>query len=647
MPSDDSDSIEDLKKSLYSRSTPDIRTRRRFRVRPEENDLPKDWEKPAEKTDESKLNAAYRDHSMSFFTKMLIGSAVFFLVCLGIGAYLFFNGSNLISANNLDITVNGPVSIAGGTPFSFVVAVTNKNNVKLTTVDLEADFPTGSVDPTNTANEQKTYQTLMDDISPDGITQRTVNADLYGQENSTKEIVLKVFYQVPGSNATFEKDQTYDVLVSSSPLNLSVSSFSQVTAGQKFDMNVTLTSNSQSTIKGVLLNAVYPFGYSFISSNQTPLSDNATWNVGDISPGQSKTITISGTLQGNNQDSLVFHFIAGAAAAGSPSVISTEYIDTSETITLQKPFMTATLSFGQNDTSGTGNYIGQFGKPITATISWFNNLPDAVNDAQIQLQFSGNAFNPASVSANGGFYNSANDEITWDKTNTPDLQSVPAGGSGSAVFTFTPQDLGTPSVPILNPNIGLSVSIDGQRTSESDVPQSLSESVSRSVEVASNVSLSAQALYTTGPFTNSGSFPPKAQATTTYTIVWTVGNSSSAVSGASVSATLPEDVTWMSEVSPQSEDIEYDSGSRTVTWNVGTLATYLGQNGQQPRQVSFQVGLEPNITDVGNPLTLVNPATLSAKDNFTGVTVYGNWGALTTRLSTDPGFQSGDDLVTK
>ena len=646
MPSD-SDSIEDLKKSLYSRATSDIRTRRRFRASPEETDVPKDWAHASEDADAEKLTTAYRDHSMSFFTKILIGSAVFFLLCLGIGAYLFFNGSNLISANNLDIAVNGPISIAGGTPFSFGVAVTNGNNVKLTTVDLEVDFPTGSVDPTNTTSEQKTYETLMDDINPGGVTQRTVNADLYGQENSTKEIVVKVFYQVPGSNATFEKDKAYDVLISSSPLNLSVTSFSQVTAGQKFDMTVNLTSNSQSTIKDVLLNVVYPFGYSFVSSDQAPLADKATWNVGDIQPGQSKTITMSGILQGQDQDSRVFHFIAGASESGSPAVIGTEYTDTSETVTLQKPFITAALSFGQGDGPGTGDYISQFGKPITATISWFNNLPDAISDAEIHLVFSGNAYDKGSVSANGGFYDSSNDEITWDKTNTPALESIPAGGSGSVVFSFTPQDVGTAAIPVSDPSVGLSISIDGQRTSESNVPQSLTESVSRSVKISSSVALSAEALYTDGPFTNSGPFPPKAEATTTYTIVWTIGNSSNTVSGASISSTLPENVTWLGFVSPQSENVEYDTSSRTVTWNAGTLASYLGQNGQTPRQVSFQVALHPSVTDVNQAPTLLNPSALSATDNFTGATVYSSWGALTTRLSTDPGFQSGDDLVTQ
>jgi hypothetical protein len=376
------------------------------------------------------------------------------------------------------------------------------------------------------------------------------------------------------------------------------------------------------------------------------LADKATWNVGDIAPGKSKTVTISGALQGQDQDSRVFNFIAGAANANSPSVISTEYTDTSETVTLQKPFITTTISFGSNDT-GAGDFVGQFSKPINATISWFNNLPDTVSNAEIHLQLSGNAFDKASVSSNGGLYDSASGEITWDKTNTPALESIPASSSGSITFAIEPQDLGTLAIPITNPSIDLSISVDGQRTSESNVPQALTESVSRSIKIASSIALSAQALHTTGPFINSGPFPPRAEATTTYTIIWTIANSSSAVSGAQISATLPENVTWLGPISPQSENVQYDANSRTVTWNAGTLTAYLGQNGQQQRQVAFEVSLYPNITNVGNPLTLVNPATLSAADNFTGITVYSSWGALTTRLSTDPGFQDGDDLVTK
>ena len=270
------------------------------------------------------------------------------------------------------------------------------------------------------------------------------------------------------------------------------------------------------------------------------------------------------------------------------------------------------------------------------------------HDAQIHLQFSGNAFDKASVSANGGFYDSANNEITWDKTNTPALESVPAGGSGSIVTSVLCRTISA-RPPRQSPIRALTCpfrSMDrGHRRAMCRNP--CSESVSRSVKVASSVALSAQALYTTGPFINTGPFPPGPKPPRHTRLSGLSAILPPRFPVRSVSATLPENVTWMGTVNPQSENVQYDSGSRTVTWSVGTLAAYLGQNGQQPRQVAFQVGLQPNITDVNNPLNLVNPATLSATDNFTGVTVYGNWGALTTRLSTDPGFQTGDDMVTK
>jgi len=69
------------------------------------------WAEPEEDQAPAHLNDEYEDHSMSFFTKLLIGSAVFCVIAIGIGAYLFLNGSNLISANNIAIVISGPVSI--------------------------------------------------------------------------------------------------------------------------------------------------------------------------------------------------------------------------------------------------------------------------------------------------------------------------------------------------------------------------------------------------------------------------------------------------------------------------------------------------------------------------------------------------------
>jgi hypothetical protein len=130
----DSDSIEDLKKIAFIRARPpDVRTRRRFSCSSRgKTDLRKRLgTSPPETKEEPKLK-----HCVSwtiqclFFTKILLGFGGFsFLICLGVGAYLFFQWArNLISAKQSRHHCQRPgFRLPGGhAHFSFNVQVTNK-----------------------------------------------------------------------------------------------------------------------------------------------------------------------------------------------------------------------------------------------------------------------------------------------------------------------------------------------------------------------------------------------------------------------------------------------------------------------------------------------------------------------------------------
>jgi hypothetical protein len=147
MTSEDKSKIDELKKSLYSRTSPEIRRKRRLHfMRGEDtSEVSTDWEHPQDNPLHTELNDQYENHSISFFKKLLLGSVAFFLLAVGLGAYFLLNGSNIISANNIDVIVNGPVTIAGGDPLSFNIQVVNKNNIKLQQVDMSVEFPAGTV----------------------------------------------------------------------------------------------------------------------------------------------------------------------------------------------------------------------------------------------------------------------------------------------------------------------------------------------------------------------------------------------------------------------------------------------------------------------------------------------------------------------
>ncbi|MEY2664816.1 MAG: hypothetical protein RIT04_624 [Candidatus Parcubacteria bacterium] len=643
----DKSKIEELKKSLYSRTAQDIRPKHAVHFHQQEFEVKTGWDEPQKILDDAQsvqteLNDHYEDHSMSFFTKLLIASGIFFLIALGIGGYLVLNGSNIVSANNVDIQVSGPVSVAGGDPLSLGVQVVNKNNVELTVVDLTVDFPDGTANPDDVSKSLTTYQQLMDDIAPGGMSQKTVRAALFGEENSKKEILVKVQYRVPGSNAIFYKEKTYEVLISSSPLSIKVDSYGEVNSGQEFDTTVTLTSNSKDILKNLVLKGTYPTGFTFISSNLQTSGNNATWKIGDLPPKSKKTIVIKGRLDGQDDEDRIFRFISGAASAKNDKTIGTQYIAGMNEVKIKKPFLSVGVELDGDSTNET--HISSFDNPIEVEVSWFNNLESSVIDGEIHVKLSGNAFDKVAVSPGQGFYQSANNEIIWNKITTPDLSTIDAGGSGKVIFTVTPKNPKNSVRPITNPEMNISVSVKGNRISEANVPEAISSSASRHIAIAPDVNISGQIVRSIGPFVNTGPIPPQAEKETTYTVLWTVYNTSSDASNAQVVATLPAYVKWGGKVSPEDEAVTFNSVNGQVTWNIGNVPAYTGSSATK-KTVAFQVILTPSVAQVGAELTLINQATLTATDNFTGVSLKSTQEARGTALGSDPAFKTGDERV--
>ncbi|MBI5126374.1 MAG: hypothetical protein HZA80_01245 [Candidatus Taylorbacteria bacterium] len=639
----DQSKIEALKKGLYSRNAPDVRHKHHAGLEEDHYDVKTDWEHPQEPVEEVRLNEEYEDHHMSFFTKLLIASGIFFVLALGVGAYLFFQGSNMVSANNVDIMIEGPVSVSGGEPLGFQVQVYNKNNIKLELVDLTVEFPAGTADPDDSTKELRRFREFMDDINPGGVSQKTVRAILYGEENSRKQVKVRVEYRVKGSNAINYKEKDYEVAITSAPINISISSFKEVNSGQEFEMAVQVTSNSQEVLKNILLKAVYPFGYTFISSDVKPIYDNATWKIGDLPPKGKRTIKIKGRIDGQDDEERVIRFALGVQSIKSDKIIGTEFVTTAQNILVKKPFLSTEVAFDGDTTIQ--EYVSQFNNQVQVEISWFNNLPTSVIDGEIRVKLSGSAFDKASVSPDQGFYRSAENEIVWNKITSKSLASIGAGESGRVSFRITPRNLSTQARQVINPDIGIDVSVKANRVSDgSNVPQVIASTVKKKIKVGSSASLASQVLYSTGPLTNTGPFPPKAETPTTFTVLWTIYNTSSNISNAEVRSSLPAYVKWVDKVAPSNENIVYNPVDGSIIWKAGSIAANTGTDANK-RQVAFQISLTPSVSQVGQSPVLINEAVFSAIDQFTNTQIETNLSGQTTELQDDSRYAGNGGAV--
>ena len=646
MPSpDDKSHIDELKKSLYSRTVPDVQTRRKLRFDSNISDIKTSWDDVNKKVTESvNLNENYKDHSMSFFTKLFVFSIIFCAIAVGIGAYLFWNGSNLISADNIELSISGPVSISGGEPVTFDITAINKNKIELELVDMSIDFPVGTTDPNNSTQILKNYRKLIGNIPTGGIVHESVRATIFGEENLQKQITVNLTYGVKGSTSTFTKTKTYDVLINSSPINFTVSSFKEITSGQEFDMKVEVTSNSQETLRNIILKGIYPFGYSFVSSSLVPIGDKSTWSLGDIPPGGKRVFTIKGSLIGEDNDLRAFHFSIGSQSLENRNMIGTQYMALEQDVIIQKPFIT--LDVDIDGDQGTKDHVGRLGQNSNVTIKWFNNLPTIVSNMKITAKIGGSVYDKTTVVSNNGYFDSRTDTITWSQQTNPDLASIGPGESGSVTFSIIPKNPKVAGNTVSNPSISINTSVSGNRTQETNVPLVVTSSMNRNIIVSSNVVLSGRVVRTVGPFANSGMIPPKVDQSTTYTVIWNIDNTLNPVKDVSVKATLPPYVKWLDTISPVSEDVTYDQNTGLVTWNVGSVnANTTGSSVK--KELAFQISFTPSITQAVTAPTLVNQAVLSAVDSFTNAQLESNQDLLGTRFSTDPAYKQGDEIVLK
>ena len=194
---------------------------------------------------------------------------------------------------------------------------------------------------------------------------------------------------------------------------------------------------------------------------------------------------------------------------------------------------------------------------------------------------------------------------------------------------------------VKNPYIGLKVTMSGERTGRDGGKISSIEDVI--IKIAPVVNLAVKSFRNTGPFSNTGAIPPKADTESTYTINWVLTNTTSDLKSTVVKASLPPGVSWKGEISPSSEKITYDPNTRMVTWDIGNVLAGTGFT-NSAKQVYFKVGIVPSLSQVGSMPDLATQIRVTSVDTHTGSDIKLNGTSATTRFS-DTSFSSGQDVV--
>jgi hypothetical protein len=272
--------ISKLQEGLYSRGGQDITKSDRPAFSPHRENLvtpSTPWKEDPILTEGLKEEYV-EPKKMSFFTKIFLASIAFFLVASGIAVYVLSGGFNVISSKNVDISVQGLISIAAGEELSLDIIVANNNSAALEQGELFVEYPPGTRTASDLTKELTREKVLIENIPAGRSVTKTVKAVLFGEKDSAKQIKIALDYKAHGSNASFSKEKTYDIAIKSSPVLMEVSAPKEVNAGQDITLTVNITSNSAIPVKNLLLRAEYPFGFNFkISTTGNSVLSSMSW----------------------------------------------------------------------------------------------------------------------------------------------------------------------------------------------------------------------------------------------------------------------------------------------------------------------------------------------------------------------------------
>ncbi|MDP2788617.1 MAG: hypothetical protein Q8O46_00990 [bacterium] len=629
--------IEELKRKLFSKSY-------RMKIEHRDNfseitpkDVPDAWEGGS-------IKPGWGDRlfiKTSVFKKFFIFSIVFFVLALSYASYVFFAKENTVSNKNIDIAILGNTFTAGGEELSLVVEITNKNSLPLNSVELVVEYPKGSIG--DLLQDSERIRETLGTISSGTVFSKNIKIVLFGEQGSIRPIRISIEYKMEGSNAVFVKEKLYEISINSTPLNISITGPKSASPNQIITLDVKSSLNATKALAKVLMKIDYPTGFQFTSANPAPAFGNNIWNLGDLSPGSEQEISITGKmLDVFDGEEKTFRVWSGSQSSSDKSVIDLVFSSVFHTLAIKKPLITAELFINGIHQR---EYAVSSKTTVTGEIRWVNNLETKINDFVISAWISGNAINRRTIDTQLGFYDSSEDTITWDKNSINKFKEINPGDSGSVIFSFSPIPLFSASNGMLSsPSINIDVSVVGKQPLLEYALQDLSIKESSVVKIISDFGFSARALYYSGPLANKGPIPPKAEQETTYTIVWSLSNTSNSISKAKIISSIPNWVTFIGSVSPTGEDLTYNPATREVTWNIGVIPSGTGITGQD-REAAFQIKLKPSLSQVNTTPIIINDALLTGHDDFANVDVKVNRGSLNTRLGSDPAFPISGERV--
>lgn len=566
--------------------------------------------------------------------RALIGALIFFVFLAAaswVGFFIFKPGEKF-AGDNIDLSVQAPESLTAGGEEEIIIRYKNNEDMPLGEVDIMAAFPR---DFAVTSREPEL---------PEGVNSWKVGSLPKGGEGEIKirgiinapkgkEFTFQTYfsYRPANFNSIFQKVASKTVLVTESQLGVSLEGPEKALDGEEVQYKISYENKSKSEIEGAEVRVEYAENFFTTKAEPSPAEGKGRWVLPKLKSGQKGEIKFFGSFSSGADGSKETSVEIGTNDKNNGWLPQDK---TFSSITVVKSELKLLLVVNGQSKDGVAN----FGETLRYSLTYQNKSESTLSDIVLTMHLSGS---PVASGRSVLLWDTLPADfagrkdvpiLTWTKREIPALGKLAAGEEGTIDFSI---DLaGTPFA-----NKGQDYKVES--FAEADISRVGGVKAERSIRsetialrLMSDLAFQAEARYFNDDdiAVGTGPVPPRIEETTTYKIWWSVKNSLHEIGPSTVSATLPEGVSFTGKfaVSPSST-LAYDEKTRKVTWAIDKIPA-----GAADLLADFEVSIMPTEEQLGATPTLTDIANFEGRDLFLDALLFRTNAPLTADIETDP-----------
>ena len=563
--------------------------------------------------------------ALSFLAIVLLSSAVW-------GA-LYIRKSSF-SEDKVTVSISGPEEVQSGDLVTFEINYKNDNRAALKDAVIHFNY-SENFKPLDNLN-----------IESDGPNSSRFNigtvkggeegkiefrGKFFGTKGLLTYISAKLEYSSSNFSSQFVAEGKYGILISSSPLEIEVIAPQNVSSGGTVSLVVKYRNSGQQAFRDLKMKVEWPDGFAVTTSEPLPASSSNIWYIGNLEEGQSGEVKIAGTLSGQPQEEKQFKFFLGEFGSNNSFV---SYNEASRSVKVIGP----TITLLQTVNEKSDNLFVNTGDSLFFKIKFKNTSDVALKDLILTEEISSPMLDYASYRDAGeaqGALDSGKGTVTWKAPGFEKLRVLNPGEERELSFSIKVKD-----------RISISSTKDKNfaftalcRIESPDIPTPEGENKTISgngivIKLNSKIIVREEGYYNDSDIPNTGPLPLKVGQETTFTIHLKAENLFNDITDGKVVVTFASNVFWKNNFLPKGANVDYNDRTNEMTWNIGSLPAGVGAI-TDPKELIFQIGLNPSANLAGQYPELIKSTVFSAKDAFTGQNLETRLGEKGTNLTED------------